>query len=150
MAKKFVVFAGNNVLWAGTPPKLRDHAFEALCGLRSERAFILAGDPREQAEIVRSVGLEQYFISRWFCGAPDNKRDVLRMMREEVGRELGASSKEIVVVGDDPQSELFFASRLNLTTAMLVTPENAGFRFESGEPDHRITSLAELLPIVNA
>jgi len=149
MAKKLVIFAGNNTLWGGTPPVRREGASEVLCGLRCERTLVIAGDPLEQARVLGAVGLEHYFVSRWFCGTdPDTKRATLRQLMRDATRELGATAKDVVCVGDNPMSELLAASKLKMTTVYIPPPEGATPEFGAFQPDHRISDLRELLALV--
>jgi|GEM_PF-5624926 len=148
MAKKLVIFAGNNTLWSGDPPRARPGSFETIMGLRCERTLLLSGDPVSQAEVVRKVGMEQHFLSRWFCGDPDTKKDILRQLLREAVRELKADAKDVVCVGDDPQGELLFASRLNMTTVFIPAEETRHRRFEMYQPDHRLADIRDLLTLV--
>ena len=149
MAKKLVIFAGENTLWVGTPPKRREGATELLCGLGCERTIVSAGDPREQARVLNVVGLEMYFTTRWFCRNNSSvKRDVLQQLLDDAVRRSKVIPAEVFCVGDGSATELFIASQLGMSTVFIQNSfSETPLLFGARRPNHRITHLRELLSI---
>lgn len=118
----------------------------------------------EDYPLTHALPGERYLVTTGFDKMQNSKIDCLRIREEfkevhvvnpvltnkqnvfaDILKRNGYTTGEVIVVGDDPESEIAAAKALNITT-VLYDPEN---KFSSTEADYKISHYSEFAAIVN-
>lgn len=113
-----------------------------LLELPGEKILVTSGIPKVQQEKVDLLGIRDYFEEVIIddSSSPKNKEIIFERLMKEKSLKPG----EVVVVGDNPDSELIGAKNLGIVSVQILRHE--GMR--EGNYDHKIKGLAELKGII--
>ena len=108
--------------------------------LPSTRFLVTSGFTKLQRSKIEKLGLSQDF-EEIFIIDPDHTDKVKKDIFEEIIKKYGLNIDDVIVIGDDPDSEIQAALDLRLHS-ILLDPES---EFDQHKAEHTVKSLREAL-----
>ncbi len=119
------------------------HGYSDLSVLQSIKAskfLVTSGFRRLQESKIRALGIQSLFTKILVDAIDDAERRGKELLFRDLMQEYRLQPSEVLVVGDNPESEIAAGNRLGLTTVQILRPGVT--RSESAS--RHITSLKEL------
>jgi putative hydrolase of the HAD superfamily len=114
--------------------------------LEARRFLVTSGFRRLQSSKVRALGIEPLFERVAVDAIDERDRIGKQAIFERILADFGLSVDEVLVVGDNPESEIAAGNRLGITTIQTLRP---GVSFSPQARGH-IDSIAALKPLLQA
>jgi putative hydrolase of the HAD superfamily len=118
----------------------------SLSALRARRFLVTSGFRRLQESKIEALGIaplfEAIFVDAIDEPGPKGKERIFR----EILERHALRTDEVLVVGDNPASEIEAGNRLRLTTVQILRPGVT----RGGNAKHVISGLAELEPLLRS
>lgn len=110
------------------------------------RYLVTTGRRQAQEDKVRQLGIASWFERVVVDAVDEAGHPGKRAIFDEIARQAGLPPREVLVIGDDPQSELAAGRALGMTTVQLLRPGVV----PATNADMRLAGLRELLDLVRA
>ena len=114
--------------------------------LHARRFLVTSGFRRLQTSKVRALGIGQLFERVVIDAIDEPERVGKQEIFEQILADSGLSADEVLVVGDNPESEIVAGNRLGIMTIQTLRP---GIRY-SPEATGHVDSIAGLKPLLQA
>jgi putative hydrolase of the HAD superfamily len=112
--------------------------------LAVRRYLVTSGFRRLQASKIRALGIESWFDAVVIDAIDDERHPGKRQIFEQILTRGAWSPCQVLVVGDNPNSELAAGRQLGMPTVQTLRPRVR----RSAAADHHITTLDELKPLI--
>jgi FMN phosphatase YigB (HAD superfamily) len=93
-----------------------------LAELPGQRFLVTSGFRRLQASKIRALGIEHLFAAIYIDAIDDGERRGKQDLFADILRTYQLGLEEVLVVGDDPESEIAAGNRLGLKTVQILRP----------------------------